>query len=114
MTEIAEAQLTALHAPASARFAADADRYRAEAPRLAGAATAASARYDALNRHDDQFDASEALIATAVSVSAVAALAESGWLLAVAWAFGACGLFLSLCGFAGWAFHPAVFSTLLG
>ena len=69
---------------------------------------------DALNRHDDQFDASEALIATAVSVSAVAALAESGWLLAVAWAFGACGLFLSLCGFAGWAFHPAVFSTLLG
>ncbi|WP_010543214.1 DUF4337 family protein [Sphingomonas elodea] len=47
-------------------------------------------------------------------IAAVSALAESGWLLAVAWVLGAIGLFLGLCGFAGWSFHPAVLSTLLG
>jgi len=114
VTEIAEVQLAAMHASASATLASDAARYRAEAPRLAHQAKAASERYDALNVHDDQFDASEALIATAVSICAVAALAESGWLLVAAWGFGAFGLFMSLCGFLGWGFHPDVLSNLLG
>lgn len=115
VTEIAELQLAATPGSSPApQLAADAARYRAEAPRLALEARAEGTRYDALNIHDDQFDGSEALIATAVSVSAVAALAESSWLLAIAWAFGGCGLFLSLCGFAGWAFHPDVLNTLLG
>ena len=39
---------------------------------------------------------------------------EAPWVLAAAWVFGAFGLFLSLCGFAGWGFHPDVLSTLLG
>lgn len=114
VTEIAQLQLAAMRAPASARFATDAARYRAEAPRLAAQAMAASHRYDALNVHDDQFDASEASLATAISICAVAALTESDWLLVAAWAFAGFGLFLSLCGFAGWAFHPDVLSTLLG
>lgn len=114
MTEIAQIQLTAAHAAPSAKLAADGARYRAEAPALARDARTAGALYDALNIHDDQFDASEALIATAISTAAVAALVESSWLLAVAWVFGGFGLFLSLCGFLGWSFHPDVLSTVLG
>jgi len=114
VTEIAEVQLAAMYAAPSVRLAVDAARYRTEAPRLAIEAGAAGARYDALNIHDDQFDASDASLATAISICAVAALAESGWLLITAWGFAAFGLFLSACGFAGWAFHPDVLSTLLG
>lgn len=89
-------------------------KYKAEAPKLAAQAKAQADLYDALNIHDDQFDASDAAISTAISIAAVAALAEAGWLLGVAWAFGAFGMFMGLCGFAGWGFHPAVLSGLLG
>lgn len=89
-------------------------KYRAEAPKLADEARQQSALYDALNVHDDQFDASDAATATAISIAAVAALAESAWLLYAAWGFGAFGLFMGLCGFLGWGFHPELLSTLLG
>ena len=46
--------------------------------------------------------------------TAVAALAESGWLLYASWAFGAFGLFMGICGFAGWGFHPNLLSSFLG
>ena len=101
-------------AAALARFDANIARYERAAPGLAAAAQGFGAQYDALNVHDDQFDASEAAIATAISMAAVAALAESVWLLAGAWAFGAFGLFMGLCGFAGWGFHPDLLSTFLG
>jgi len=97
-----------------ATFAADLARYKAETPHLKVQAQGYEAQYDALNIHDDQFDASEAALSTAISVAAVAALVEAPWVLAAAWAFGAFGLFLSLCGFASWGFHPDVLSTLLG
>ena len=89
-------------------------RYEREAPRLAAEAQGFSDQYDALNIHDDQFDASEAAISTAISMAAVAALAESSWLLIGAWVFGAFGLFMGVCGFAGWGFHPDLLSTFLG
>ena len=101
-------------APILARLEKDIAKYRAEAPRLAAQAKAQSDQYDALNVHDDQFDASDAAISTAISIAAVSALAESGWLLGAAWAFGAFGIFMGLCGFAGWGFHPALLSGLLG
>lgn len=119
ITEVARTQLAATAsgeaaAPALAGFAADIARYKSEAPGFAAQAKASSALYDALNIHDDQFDASDALISTAVSLAAVAALVESGWLLAAAWAFGGFGLFFGICGFAGWGFHPDVLSNFLG
>jgi hypothetical protein len=104
----------ALAAPALQGLDRDIAKYRAEAPKLADEAKRQSALYDALNVHDDQFDASDAASATAISVAAVAALAESGWLLYVSWAFGGFGLFMGLCGFAGWGFHPDLLSTFLG
>jgi hypothetical protein len=101
-------------APVLGGLDADIAKYKAEAPRLAADAKAQSDQYDALNVHDDQFDASDAAVSTAISVAAVAALAESAWLLWAGWAFGAFGLFMGLCGFLGWGFHPALLSGLLG
>lgn len=101
-------------APTLAACDAEIAKYNAKTPQLAADAKAQSDLYDALNIHDDQFDASDASIATAISIAAVAALSESSWLLAVAWAFGGFGIFMGLCGFFGWGFHPAVLSGLLG
>lgn len=123
IAETARAELVVMAATPAARAAAaagiaridgDIAKYIAEAPRLAREAQGFADRYDALNVHDDQFDASDALISTAISVAAVAALAESGWALGAAWVFGAAGLFMGLCGFAGWAFHPDMLSNFLG
>jgi hypothetical protein len=100
--------------PVLNQFKADIARYKAEAPGLASEAKSQSALYDSLNVHDDQFDASDAAISTAISVAAVAALAESSWLLMAAWGFGAFSLFMGLCGFLGLGFHPELLSTLLG
>ncbi|HYZ48513.1 MAG TPA: DUF4337 domain-containing protein [Sphingomonas sp.] len=120
LAEMSRAQLSVLAAdpakaaPALAALDKAIAKYDAEAPGLAARAKAQSDLYDALNVHDDQFDASDAAISTAISIAAVSALAESGWLLGIAWAFGAFGIFMGLCGFAGWSFHPAVLSGLLG
>ena len=101
-------------APALAGLDRDIAKYKAEAPGLAADAKAQRDLYDALNVHDDQFDASDASVSTAISIAAVAALVESGWLLWAAWAFGGFGLFMGLCVFLGWSFHPALLSGLLG
>ncbi len=114
VVETSMAEVAATRSTPPATFAADLTRYRAETPRLKAQAQGFEAQYDALNIHDDQFDASEAALSTAISVAAVAALVEAPWVLAAAWVFAAFGLFLSLCGFAGWGFHPDVLSTLLG
>jgi hypothetical protein len=111
---LAGARLSPQAAAALADFDANIARYDREAPGLAAEARGFTDQYDALNIHDDQFDASEAAIATAISMAAVAALAESLWLLAGAWLFGGFGLFMGLCGFAGWGFHPDLLSTFLG
>jgi hypothetical protein len=92
----------------------DIGKYVRSTPALRTQALALEAKYDALNVHDDQFDASEALISTAISMAAVAALAESFGLLFAAWGFGAFGIFMGVCGFAGWAFHPDILSNFLG
>lgn len=89
-------------------------KYRSEGPGLSRQAKDFAAQYDALNVHDDQFDASDAAIATAISMAAVAALAESEMLLVAAWVFGGFGLFMGLCGFLGWSFHPDILSNFLG
>lgn len=101
-------------AKTGAALDAEIAKYKQEAPGLAAKAKGFSDRYDALNVHDDQFDASEGLISAAISMSAVAALAESFGLLFGSWAFGAFGMFMGVCGFAALAFHPDILSNFLG
>ena len=89
-------------------------KYKTEGPALQAKAKGFEARYDELNYHDDQFDATDALVSIAVSVAAVSALVESWWVLGVAWAFGVGGLVFGIAGFAGWSIHPDILSRFLG
>lgn len=119
IVETARAELAAAAPNASvgktlAGFDADTAKYRSESPKLAAQAKSFSDDYDALNIHDDQFDAAEASLTTAISIAAVAALTESWMPLIASWVIGAFGLFMTICGFAGWGFHPDILSTLLG
>jgi hypothetical protein len=119
IVETARAQLGAAPPGAAvqktvAGFDADAAKYKSESPKLAAEAKGFADQYDALNVHDDQFDAAEASLATAISIAAVAALTESWVPLVAGWVIGGFGLFMTICGFAGWPFHPDVLSTLLG
>lgn len=101
---------------AKAAFASmdkEAAKYAAETPKLKAQAQADDAQYDALNVHDDQFDMSDALISIAISLAAVAALAETRWLLFTAWGFGVFGLVMGIAGFAGWAIHPDALASFL-
>jgi len=97
-----------------AQLDADIAKYRRETPKLKAQAQAQADNYDALNVHDDQFDASEAAISTGIAMAAVAALAESPMLLFGSWFFGAFGIFMGICGFAKFGFHPDVLSNFLG
>jgi len=119
LAEATRLQLATLAAPGRADAAIavldkDIAKYKGQAPGLAKAAKAQSDLYGALNVHDDQFDAGDAAISTAIALAAVAALSESAMLLWTAWVFGAFGLFMGLNGFLGGSFHPAVLSTFLG
>jgi hypothetical protein len=88
-------------------------KYKAEVPALKAKAEGFQGQYDALNIHDDQFDASDALISIAVSIAAVAALVEIPAALWAAWGFGALGVVMGLAGFLGWSLHSAFLSKLL-
>jgi hypothetical protein len=111
VVETARAQLVAASQTAGvqktiASFDKASEKYRDESPKLMKQAQGFQAQYDALNTHDDQFDAAEASLTTAISIAAVAALTESWIPLITSWVIGAFGLFMTVCGFAGWGFHP--------
>jgi hypothetical protein len=89
-------------------------KYSAEAPKLAKEAKDQSAAYDEFNKHDDQFDAADAALTTAISIAAVAALVESLPLLGLAWVFGAFGLVMGMAGFLGLGLHPDILARMLG
>lgn len=113
MTVIAGAAPSPPARKAIADLGAEAAKYAVETPQLKAKAQADDAQYDALNVHDDQFDLCDALISIAVSLAAVAALAETRWLLVAAWVFGAFGVLMGVAGFAGWSLHPDQLSALL-
>lgn len=97
-----------------ARLAAEMAKYQTEIPRLRREAEGFNAQYDALNVRDDQFDASDALLSIAISIAAVAALADNWLALVAGWGFGAMGLLMSAAGFFGWSLHSELLSRLLG
>jgi hypothetical protein len=111
---LGDAGVQAKAAASEAQFAAQIAKYRREIPALRGRAEDFQNQYDALNVHDDQFDASDAALSIAVSVSAVSALVESAALLQLAWLFAAAGVVMGVAGFLGWSLHLGWLSNLLG
>ncbi|HET9159614.1 MAG TPA: DUF4337 domain-containing protein [Caulobacteraceae bacterium] len=106
-------QQTSAIAAEKARLTAEMAKYDKEAPELRKKAEGATAQYDAINYHDDQFDAADALISIGVAVAAVAALAESFPALFVSWLFGGLGMVMGLAGFLNLPFHLDWLAKLL-
>ena len=101
-------------APALKALDTEIAKYGAETPKLADAARAQATAYDEFNHHDDQFDAADAALTTAISLAAVAALVESTGILGLSWTFGAFGLVMGIAGFAGLSLHSDLIARLLG
>jgi hypothetical protein len=71
------------------------------------------AHYDAFNYRDDQFDLSDASIAIAISLLAVASLTQLPWLYLLALLPSGFGFVMGAAGLAGWALHPEGLIKLL-
>lgn len=88
-------------------------RYKKDANQLQVEAKAFEAKYDTLNFHDDQFDMSDALLAIALALAAVAALTKKWTLLFISWSFGLFGVLFGLAGFLSWQLHPDWLASFL-
>lgn len=98
---------------ALANLDSDIAHYDGSSAELAAKARALQASYDAENLHDDQFDLSDACLAIALSLAAVAALTSLWWLLYVSWGFGGFGFVMGLAGFMDWGLHPNLLIHML-
>lgn len=103
-----------LAARQAAEYQADIVKYQGRSKETMAKAKAFEAEYDRLNLLDDMFDMSDAFLAIAVAVAAVAALTGSYMLVVVSWIAGGTGAFFGLGGFLGWNFRPEWLVTLLG
>ena len=69
--------------------------------------------YDSLNYRDDQFDLSDAALAIAIALLAVAALTKFWWMYWLSWVPIGFGVLMGLSGLLGWALHPDALTRLL-
>ena len=69
--------------------------------------------YDSLNYRDDQFDLSDAALAIAIALLAVAALTRIWWMYWLSWVPIGFGVLMGLSGLLGWAVHPDALTRLL-
>lgn len=69
--------------------------------------------YDSLNYRDDQFDLSDAALAIAIALLAVAALTKIWWMYWLSWVPISFGVLMGLSGLLGWALHPDALTRLL-
>jgi hypothetical protein len=76
-------------------------------------AAADQENYDALNFRDDQFDLSDAAVAIAIALLAIAALTQFWWLYLLALLPAGFGVVMGLAGLAGWTLHPTALVKLL-
>ena len=98
---------------AIAQYAAIAGDQALKKEELRKQALADQQTYDTLNYRDDQFDLSDALLAIAISLLAIASLTQLWWLFALALVPGAFGVLMGVAGLTGWNLHPTALTSLL-
>ena len=69
--------------------------------------------YDALNFRDDQFDLSDAAVAIAISLLAIASLTQLWWLFGLSLVPAGFGVVMGMAGLVGWHVHPMALVKLL-
>jgi hypothetical protein len=69
--------------------------------------------YDSLNYRDDPFDLSDAALAIAIALLAVAALTKLWWMYGLSWVPISFGVLMGLAGLLGWTLHPDTLTRLL-
>jgi len=69
--------------------------------------------YDTLNFRDDQFDLSDAAVAIAIALLAIASLTQFWWLYFLALVPSGFGFVMGMAGLAGWSLHPTALVKLL-
>ena len=104
----------ALAAKQAAEYGADIKKYEGRSKETRAKAERLEKEYDRLNFRDDQFDMSDAFSSIAIAVAAVAVLADSVWLLYIAWGSGVLGMSFGIAGFLGFNFRPEWLAQLLG
>jgi DNA repair ATPase RecN len=96
-----------------AEYAAQEKKYETEKEDIKRQAEGFQKQYDELNRHDDQFDAAEALMSVAIALFGVTALTRKRWLFLVGIAFAGLGAILGFAGFFGWSLHSDWLASVL-
>jgi uncharacterized protein DUF4337 len=96
-----------------ARYADQEKKYAAEKEDIKNKAEGYEKQYDEFNRHDDQFDAAEALMSVAIAMFGVTALTRIRWLLIVGIVFAGVGEILGIAGFLNWSLHSDWLASVL-
>jgi hypothetical protein len=112
-TPNATPELRAMFEKRIVEYAAQEKKYEAEKDDIKRQAEAYKKQYDELNRHDDQFDAAEALMSVAIAMFGVTALTRKRWLLGIGIVFAGIGELLGLAGFLGWSLHSDWLASVL-
>lgn len=106
-------ELRALFDKRIAGYVAQEKKYETEKDDIRNKAEGFQKQYDELNRHDDQFDAAEALMSVAIAMFGVTALTRIRWLLIVGVVFAGIGEILGLAGFFNWSLHSDWLASVL-
>jgi DNA repair ATPase RecN len=106
-------ELRALFDKRIAQYVAQEKKYETEKDDIKRKAEGFQKQYDELNRHDDQFDAAEALMSVAIALFGVTALTRKRWLLVVGMVFAGTGELLGFAGFLNWSMHSDWLASLL-
>ena len=96
-----------------ADFQKKVERYEKEKDEIKKNAEAFQAKYDELNKIDDQFDLSDAAMSVGIALSGVSALVKKRSLFGAAIVFFALGSVMGLAGFFGWSLEIPLLSRWL-
>ena len=95
-------------------YTAKAQLYASEKEKIKAQAEAFEHEYDALNVHDDQFDAAEACLSVSIALFGVTALTRKRWLFGFGAGLLGLGTVLGFAGFLKLGLHPDFLARLLG